>query len=198
MDRSKRAATKVTDFFKYHLLGDLDTHLVGRVDDRIHQFEMSNTTEELQKQLEEERENSRRLQGDLEAMRIRNELEMEKQKQKQWETAKQQLQEVHEQAEREHYRALEEMTDRAEASNSEKNSQVMEWFKAQLLGRYHRRTGQAPTRKRQRAGRPHGTAGSNLQENSNPERATIHRQLPGGAVAPAQRSTIWETRRRYK
>ena len=87
MDRPKRAATKVTDFRKYHLSGDLDHHLQGRVDSQITQFEMTTNVDELQKELEEEREHSKKMMADLEAMRIRNQLEAEKLKQKQWQEA---------------------------------------------------------------------------------------------------------------
>ena len=46
MDRPKRAATRVTDFRKYHLSGDLDQEVRGLVDNRVSQFEMT-TAEEL-------------------------------------------------------------------------------------------------------------------------------------------------------
>ena len=77
MERPKRAATKVTDFQRYHLSGDLNNALQGRVDSRISQFEMADTAEELQCQLEEERQNSKQLKADAEIMKIRNEHELE-------------------------------------------------------------------------------------------------------------------------
>ena len=67
MDRPKRAATKVTDFRRYHLSGDLDKQLQDRVDSRVTQFEMASTVEELQKELEKERENSKKMMTDMQA-----------------------------------------------------------------------------------------------------------------------------------
>ena len=68
MDRPKRAATKVTDFRKYHLSGNLDQELQGRVDSRINQFEMSTNTDDLERELEEAREHSCKLKEDAETM----------------------------------------------------------------------------------------------------------------------------------
>ena len=70
MDRPKRTASKVADFRKYHLSGDLDKTLQGRVDSRINQFEMPKSQEELQQQLEEEKENSKCLMEEMECMKI--------------------------------------------------------------------------------------------------------------------------------
>ena len=78
MERPRQAATKVTDFRKYHLSGDLDITLQGRVDTRISQFEMAKTQEELQKQLEEEKAQSKQMLEEVEFMKIQNELEAEK------------------------------------------------------------------------------------------------------------------------
>ena len=64
MDRPKRAAaTRITDFRKYHLSGDLDQEVQWLVNTRVTQFEMTttNNTEELKQQLEAEKEESRRL-----------------------------------------------------------------------------------------------------------------------------------------
>ena len=112
--------------------GDLDTQLVGREDTWITQFEMATTAEELQKQLEEEHENSKRLMEDAEIMKIRNELETEKLKQKQWETAIEQLKQTREHAEQEHARAITEIKEKAEAAKSEVSTTVLDWFKTQV------------------------------------------------------------------
>ena len=48
MDRPRWAATKVTDFRKYHLSGNLEDEVQGLVDTRVGQFEMAKTPEELQ------------------------------------------------------------------------------------------------------------------------------------------------------
>ena len=93
---------------------------------------MATTAEELQEQLEEERENSKRLMEDKEIMKIRNELETKKLKQKQWETAIEQLKQTREHAEQEHARAITEIKEKAEAAKSEVLTTVLDWFKTQV------------------------------------------------------------------
>ena len=87
MDRPKRAAAKVTDYRRYHLSGDLDQEIKGLVNSRVGQFEMAQSAEQLRAQLEEEKEASRKLQQDLERIKIQNELDTEKRKQEQWNQA---------------------------------------------------------------------------------------------------------------
>ena len=60
MDRPRRAASKITDFRKYHLSGNLDCKIQGLVE----------TPKQLKEQLEEEKEASRRIQEDVEHLRI--------------------------------------------------------------------------------------------------------------------------------
>ena len=78
MDRPHRAATKVTDFRRFHLSGDLSDRIEGLVESRIGQFEMAQSAEQLKQQLEEEKENSRKLQEEIELLRMRNEVESRK------------------------------------------------------------------------------------------------------------------------
>ena len=134
MDRPKRAATKVTDFHRYHLSGNLNEELQGRVDSRVTQFEMAQSAEELKKQLEEEKENSRRLQEDVELMKLQNELEAERMAQKQWHTAKEQLWEAREHAEQEHLKAMAQIKERAEGAKEGTSVKVLEWLNSQVAG----------------------------------------------------------------
>ena len=110
MERQRRSAPRVTDFRKYHLSGDLEEVVQGKVSDTIEHLEatlegvmsrdMSDdnaTPEQLQEMLREQKENSSKLQQQVEAMKIRNELEAEKLHQEQWELAMKELQEEREQ-----------------------------------------------------------------------------------------------------
>ena len=137
MERPKRAATKVTDFRRYHLSGDLDTTLQGRVDSRVSQFEMAKTQEELQQQLEEQKAQSKRLFEEAELMRIQHELEAERLKQKKWQVAMDQLQAAKVHAEEEHTRYLEEIKEAANSVKDNTAKSALEWFKQQAdkLGR---------------------------------------------------------------
>ena len=128
MDRPRRAATKVTDFRRYHLSGDLDQEVRGLVDSRVEQFEMSLTTEQLKQQLDEEREASKKLQEDLEQMKIQNELQNKKRKQEQWQKAYSKLKEARERAEQEHEKCMEEMDTLTEEAHSES----LQWLKDQM------------------------------------------------------------------
>ena len=129
MDRPKRAATKVTDFRKYHLSGDLDQEIKGLVDNRVQQFKMS-TAEELKQQLELEKEETRKLQEDAEIMKIRNKLEEEKRKREEWSTAITKLKEARDQAEQEHSKRMEEMEGLSRLTLDKHSS--LEWLKAQM------------------------------------------------------------------
>ena len=131
MDRPKRVANKVSDYRKYHLSGDLDETLQGRVDTRVNQFEMAKSNEELQKQLEEERAQSKRIMDEMEHMKIEHELEMEKLKQKQWQVAMDQLKEAREHAEKEHHKYLKEIKDLAGTARDNTTRSMLEWFKSQ-------------------------------------------------------------------
>ena len=95
---------------------------------------MSTSLEQLQKELVEEWENSKKLLQDIELARIKNELEAEKMKQQQWHIALQQLQETKEHTEQEHTKVLEELKGRAVASRENTSSQVLEWFNLQIAG----------------------------------------------------------------
>ena len=132
MDRPKwAAATKITDFQRYHLSGDLNQTLQGQVDTRIGQFEMSATQEELQQQLEEERAQSKQMMEEAELMKIQHKLDAERLKQKQWQTVMDQLKEAKEHAQKEHERFLGELKDITGASKRNTAKDVLEWFKAQ-------------------------------------------------------------------
>ena len=132
MDRPKRAATKVTDFRQYHLSGELDEHLKGQVDNTIRHFEMAGAAEDLKKKLEEEKEQSRRLQEEAEILKIQSELESEKLRQKQWQEATHQLKVTQEHVEAEHRKFMEQIKEVAVATHTESSNQAMEWFQAQV------------------------------------------------------------------
>ena len=81
MDRQHRAASKVTDYRKYHLSGDLDQVLQGRVSGAVTLFENTDTAtmslcpisedatpEQLQEMLTKQKSNSAKLQQQVEAM----------------------------------------------------------------------------------------------------------------------------------
>ena len=130
MDRTRRAASKVIDFRKYHLSGDLDQEVQGIVTNWVTQFEMS-TAEELKQQLEQEKEQSRRLQEDAELMKICNELEMERLKQQQWKATLDNLTKAREQAAQEHDKCMAQMEELVEASSDTSPSSLL-WLKAQI------------------------------------------------------------------
>ena len=131
MDRPKRAATKVTDFRKYHLSGNLDEELQGKVDTRVNQFEMASTTEELQKQLEEACQSNKKRMEDVEVMKIRNELEVEKLQQEQWDAAIAQLQEALDHAAQEHAKVMEQIKQKT-VTTKEGTAKALEWLESQI------------------------------------------------------------------
>ena len=129
MDRPKRAAaTKVSDFRCYHLSGDLDQQVLGIVDSRVNHFEMA-TVEELKKQIEEEKEQSRKLQEDVE---MRNQLEIEKLKQQQWKTALDKLKQAKEEVAQEYDKCMEQMDSIVTKAKASTTNDSLQWFKAQV------------------------------------------------------------------
>ena len=132
MDRPRRAATKVTDFRKYHLSGDLEQEVEGLVDTRISHFEMTTTAEELKQQLEAEKENSRRLQEEADLAEIQNQLEMEKMKQEQVRNALAKLKEAREQAQKDHAKCMEDMDHLASSNMGDSASNTLSWLRTQM------------------------------------------------------------------
>ena len=130
MDRPKRAATKITDYRKYHLSGDLQQEVEGLVDTRVGQFEMALSAEQIKQQLEKEKETSQQLEEDVELLRLQNEMDKEKKKQEQLHMAYNKLKEARERANQEHEECMEEME--ALASKKKIPNPTLEWFKAQL------------------------------------------------------------------
>ena len=122
MDRPKRAATKVTNFCTLHRSGD----------PAIQEEEMVQTAEELQQQLEQEKEQSRKLMEDAELMKLRNELETEKLKQKQWQEAMDQLRETKEHMEQEHAKVLSNIKEMGDNSRQDVSQGVTQWLRTQL------------------------------------------------------------------
>ena len=83
MDQKRHAASKVTDFQRYHLSGDLDQELEGRVSSVRLQFEMAveipegASPEELQKLLDDQQKEADRLQQEMIQLELRNKIEAE-------------------------------------------------------------------------------------------------------------------------
>ena len=123
MDRPKRAAAKVTSFRQFHLSGDPHKH---------DQPKPMATPEDLQKQLEEERENSKKLHDDVEHLHLQNELEMKKMKQEQWHTALAKLKEAKEHASQEHSKCMDQMAQLATSAMGEASANTLDWFKSKM------------------------------------------------------------------
>ena len=117
---------KVTNFRTYHRSGEPNNS-----DYCSPTTEMA-TQEELQRKTEEEKENSRRLQEDVELLKLQNTLEVEKMKQEQWQTAITKLKEAKQHATQEHSKCLEQMGQIASSTMKGTTSAMLDWFKAQL------------------------------------------------------------------
>ena len=145
MDRPRRAATKVTNFRSYHLSGDLDNQVQGLVESRIEQFDMA-STDELKQQLEQERENNKKLEQDAEYARIQHELEIEKLKKEQWQAAMDRLKQAREKVQQDHDRHMAEIERVGATTTEEEDSTSLTWLKAQMA-----RLEPAPTEEQVRA-----------------------------------------------
>ena len=144
MDRPKRP-TKVTDYRRYHLSGDLDQVVQGKVVQAIHKLSLNKTTSmtsvnedgnqgqsPLSTELPEQHEHNQRLQKEVEEMRVRNELEIGKMQQQQWELALQQLKKAREEALAEHRQNMEKMQDMGPPPQTHKRNQAVAWLEQQI------------------------------------------------------------------
>ena len=127
LDRPRQGTTKVTDFRKYHLLGDLDKEVEGIVDSRVNQFEMA-TVDEIKQQLQLKRDQSKKLQEDAEIMEMRNEMELEKMKQQQWTTAIEKMKEAREQASQEHEKCMEKINQIVSTAKENATGGSLRWL----------------------------------------------------------------------
>ena len=144
MERPKRTASKVVNFRTYHLSGDLDKELQGRVGQVVNTFEeiYSSTedlsvemseTEKLQKELDEKRAANKLAAQQAEEMRIRNELEEESLKEQEWELAFQQMRDKREKIASTHKQKMEDLKKMADAAEETGGKEgAIEWLQAQL------------------------------------------------------------------
>ena len=147
MDRPKRSNYRV-DYRRYHLSGDLDKTLQGKVGAAIDQFEEANitntcemsqavipedaTTAQLQEILGKNREASSLMESQLEQLRIRNEIEAEALKAQQWEKAMICLKTAREKMAEAHEKQLAEIQKMSEESIADANSVASGWLKKHL------------------------------------------------------------------
>ena len=155
MDRPKRSASKVTNFRTFHLSGDLDTSLQGKVgqvvnafEDKLSQSDTENSphtspdsspkrdmgdAEKLQKELEEKRAATKLAAQQAEEMKLRNELEGEELRQQEWELAMDQMKKKRERMMQLHQAKIEEIKRMTEDTEEEEgNSDMISWLKEQL------------------------------------------------------------------
>ena len=155
MDRQRRSASKVTDYRKFHLSGDLDTVVQGKVNEVIsalgavristmnHPEELDSATpEELERMIAEQKENSTRLQQQTQAMRLRNELEAEKLQQQQWEVAMQELKKAREHQAQQHQANINRMREISSEHSTAAEAQAVAWLQERMtdLKREHNPT----------------------------------------------------------
>ena len=147
MERPKREASKVSNFRKYHLSGELEELIHGKVGSTVTQWEgITNTNpgmdhgdsvpqqsaEQLRAILEEQEAQSQKLQEQAETMRLHNEVERHKMNQRQWEVAIEQLQAARKAMELEHSKNLDKLKQISEDSVSSTKAQAVAWLEQQL------------------------------------------------------------------
>ena len=143
MDRQHRSANKVTDYRRYHLSGDLDTVVEGKVKEVIDLFGVMQHTNmsqpegatkaELEIMIQEQRENSTQLQQEAEELKLRNMLENKKMQQQQWEAAIQQLREARDLQAQQHQANMEKMKEMAQGHCEEiKGAAAVTWLQENL------------------------------------------------------------------
>ena len=143
MDRQCRSVNKVTNYRRYHLSGDLDTVVEGKVKEVIDLFGVTQHTNmsqpegatkaELETMIQEQRENSAWLQQEAEELKLRNMLENKKMQQQQWEAAIQQLREARDLQAQQHQANMEKMKEMAQGHCEEiKGAAAVTWLQENL------------------------------------------------------------------
>ena len=143
MDRQRRAASKVTDYRKYHLSGDLNEVIQGKVSETIHRLESSTimdsttvkesaTADQLQDMLKEQKANSSRLQQQVKEMQLRNDLEVERLQQEQWNLAIERLKQAREQVMQQHEENMEKIRNIPTDTPKGPSNPAATWLEEQL------------------------------------------------------------------
>ena len=143
MDRQRRTTAKDINYRKFHLSGDLEQVVQGKVSGTVQLLEKEimegppsisedATPEQLQEMIKERQENSARLQQQAETMKLRNQLEAEIKQQEQWKLAIQQLKQARENQAQEHERNLEKMKTMAQEKARHPKDQAVAWLQTQL------------------------------------------------------------------
>ena len=144
MDRQCRAASKITNYRKYHLSGDLDKVVQGRVSGVVEQLENTTdmeepslkeaTTEQLQELLQQQKDTSTKIQQQVEAMKLKNELEAEKLQQEQWALAMEQLKQSREHLAQQHEENMQKIRDMGlePAQPKTDKGQALAWLQSQM------------------------------------------------------------------
>ena len=147
MDRQRKAASsKITDYRRFHLSGDLEQIVQGKVSNTIEILEntprkMSQgapvnepTPEQLQELIQERNEGNSKLQQQVEAMKLNNELEVARMQQDQWKEAIAQLKQVWEQMELQHADNIGKIRALSQDAINKAPSQAVAWFQDQVCG----------------------------------------------------------------
>ena len=143
MDRQRWTATRVTNYRKFHLSGDLDQVVQGKVSGAVELLEttMSCTPvkedailEELQEQIKEQKEHSAKLQQQVENMKLCQELEAEQLQHEQWELAIQELRQSRELMLQQHESNKEKIRNMAQGHTQRQPNQAVAWMQSQVQG----------------------------------------------------------------
>ena len=135
MDRPQcKAASKVSDYRKYHLSGDLDKQVQGKVGEKINAIENTTmahleelTADQLEQKLQAEREEADKLQEQVKLHQLRQQVEEQERKKQEWEVALQQVKEMRDKAAEayeENLPAMKKMAQEALPTGGKSNSQV--------------------------------------------------------------------------
>ena len=140
----RRQASKVANYRRYHLSGDLDKVVQGIVSDQVSRLEHNdnmaepmiaeeeNQNKELTEAVQAQRDRSARLQLQVENMKLRNEIEAQQLQQEEWEAALQQLKEAKEKRREEHAANLNKMRDMTKEAPPA--NQAVSWLQNELQG----------------------------------------------------------------
>ena len=141
MDRPKCTVSRVADYRRYHLSGDLEEMVQGKVIQAINKLSLSEqqnngmveeSHSDLTSLVESQNENNLKLQGQVEEMKLRNQLEVGQMQQEQWELAIDQLKMAWQAAAKEHQKNMNTIREMTKISTSTTSNQAVAWLATQL------------------------------------------------------------------
>ena len=132
MERSKRSASKVGNYRKFHLSGELGDQLQGKVGQLVNTIEDMASHPELEQELEVQTEARKALEAQAEEMKLKHEMQVKKLRTKELQLSIQHMTEAKEAAHAAHTRKVQEMEKAMNELKTKTDQEAQAWLEEHL------------------------------------------------------------------